>query len=178
MTRAPAGASPTETSSTLIAPDATPRLAAKARRPRCPPRFLDEWTLTGELRAARSDFLTNATQTGELLAVLLVAYVLKPVDHLTIETFLNGDVGHSCRWRGAMPVLHARREPDHIARMDFFDVAALLLDPAATCRDEERLPQGVRVPCRAGTRLECDTGRRSTPPGRLAETAGQCGPRR
>ena len=44
---------------------------------------------------------------------------------LPSSCFLNGDVRHGRGRRGAVPVLLARREPDHVARPDFLDRAAL-----------------------------------------------------
>src|SRR5258708_21878822 len=49
------------------------------------------------------------------LPVLLIADLFHPGDNLTVELFLNGDVGHGRGRRSPMPVLLARREPDHIA---------------------------------------------------------------
>jgi hypothetical protein len=49
---------------------------------------------------------------------LFVADLFQPVDGLAVELFLNGDVGHGRGGRGAMPVLLARRDPDHVARPD------------------------------------------------------------
>ena len=43
--------------------------------------------------------------------------------------------------RRPVPVLHARREPDHVTGVDLLDRAALLLNPAAAGRDDERLTQ-------------------------------------
>ena len=91
-------------------------------------------------------------------AILLVADLLHPVDHLAVELFLNGDVGHGRGRRGAMPVLLAGREPDHVAGPDLLDRAALALHPAAAGRDDQRLPERMRVPGSASARLERDAG--------------------
>ena len=56
---------------------------------------------------------------ADLAAVLVVGHVLQPIDHLAIQTFLDGDVRHCRRRRSAVPMLLARRKPDHIARPDF-----------------------------------------------------------
>lgn len=64
-----------------------------------------------------------------------------------------------------MPMLHATRNPDHIAWPDFFDWRAFELDPAETGRDDQRLAEWVRVPRGAGARLERDAG--TTDAGRL-----------
>src|SRR3954463_11711238 len=71
-----------------------------------------------------------------LRAVLLVRHFLHPVDGLAVELFLNGDVRHEGGGRRAVPVLLARREPDHVAGTDLLDRAALALHPAATGRDD------------------------------------------
>jgi len=80
--------------------------------------------------------------------------VLHAVDHLAVLLLLNGDVRHaSCR-RRAMPVLLARREPDHVTRTDLLDRAAFALNPAAASRHDERLAERMRVPCSPRTRLK------------------------
>ena len=60
--------------------------------------------------------------------------------------------------RGAVPVLLARLEPDHVARPDLLDRPALALDPAAARRHDQRLAERVGVPGRARARLEGDQG--------------------
>ena len=60
--------------------------------------------------------------------------------------------------RRAVPVLLARREPDHVAGPDFLDRPALALRPAAAGRHDQRLAQRVRVPRGPGARLEGDAG--------------------
>src|SRR4051812_37703409 len=94
-------------------------------------------------------------------AVLPVAHVFQPVDDLPVERLLDGDVRHGRGRRGSVPVLLARREPDHVAGTDLLDRAALPLDPAAAGRDDEGLPQRVGVPRGPGAGLECNarTGR-------------------
>ena len=92
------------------------------------------------------------------LAVLFVAHVFQPIDDLAVELFLDGDMRHGRGRRGTVPVLLARREPDHVAGMDFLDRAALPLDPAATGRDDQGLPQRMGVPRRPGPGLERDAG--------------------
>ena len=77
---------------------------------------------------------------------------------LPSSCFLDGDVRHGRGRRGAVPVLLARREPDHVARPDFLDRAAPALRPAAAGRHDQGLAQRVRVPCRAGAGLERDAG--------------------
>ena len=59
---------------------------------------------------------------------------------------------------GAVPVLLARREPDHVARPDLLDRAAPRAAPAAAGRHDQGLAQRVGVPCGAGAGLEGDAG--------------------
>ncbi|WP_435259572.1 hypothetical protein ACSBLW_07375 [Thioclava sp. FR2] len=65
---------------------------------------------------------------SELLAeVFGIAHMLHPSDDHPINRLLNSDVGHGdirCR---AMSVSFIGREPDHIARKDFFNSAAFTL---------------------------------------------------
>src|SRR5262245_1002526 len=88
--------------------------------------------------------------------VLFVADLLHPVDDLAVELLLNGDVRHSGGRCGAVPVLLARREPDHVARPDLLDRAAPALSQAAARRHDERLTERVGVPGGARARLERD----------------------
>src|SRR5487761_717213 len=90
--------------------------------------------------------------------VLFVADLFHPVDNLTVELFLNGDVRHGRGRRGPMPVLLTWRNPDHITRPDFLNRASPSLGPAATGRHDQGLAQRVGVPCRASARLESDGG--------------------
>ena len=63
--------------------------------------------------------------------ILLVADLFHPVDDLAVQRFLNGDMRHCRRRRGAVPVLLAGRKPDHVAWPDFLDRPAPALRPAA-----------------------------------------------
>jgi hypothetical protein len=47
--------------------------------------------------------------------VLLVADLLHPLDALTVEKFLNGDMRHAGRCRRSMPMLLTRRDPHNVA---------------------------------------------------------------
>src|SRR3954471_7150620 len=98
--------------------------------------------------------------TGRTLLrpVLLVAHVLQPVDDLAVERLLDGDVGHGRGRGGPVPVLLARREPDHVAGPDLLDRPAPAPHPAAAGRDDERLAQRVGVPRGPGAGLERDGG--------------------
>src|SRR5215472_9949662 len=90
--------------------------------------------------------------------VLFVADRFHPVHGPAVEAFLNGDVGHCCGWRGAVPVFLARLEPDHVAWMNFLDRSAPALYTPAASRHDQRLAQRVGVPCRPSAGLERDTG--------------------
>ena len=93
---------------------------------------------------------------------MFVADLFHPVGGLAVKLLLNGDMGHRCRCRGAMPVLLTWRNPDHIPRTDFFDRPAPTLYPAAACRHDQILAQRVGVPCCPGAGLERDTGAENT----------------
>src|SRR3954451_12293981 len=93
------------------------------------------------------------------LAILLVADVLHPVDHLAVDRLLDGDVRHGRRGRRPVPVLLARWEPDDVTGADLLDRPSLSLGPAAARRDDERLAERVRVPRRPCPRLDRDTPR-------------------
>ena len=93
-------------------------------------------------------------------AVLLVRHPFHPCDRVAVERFLDRDMAHGRRRRGAVPVLLAGFERDHVTRADFFDCAALALNPAETGSDDEDLPERMCVPRSARTRLECNQGHR------------------
>src|SRR5882672_7608253 len=87
--------------------------------------------------------------------ILFVTDLFHPVDRLAVELFHDGDMRHRRHRRCAMPMLLAGRAPDHIAGPDFLFGFAPTLRPAAAGRDEQCLPERVRVPCSASTGLEC-----------------------
>ena len=95
---------------------------------------------------------------GLRILVLFVADVLHPVDYFAVLLFLDGDVGHGRRWRGAVPVLLAGGEPDDVAGTDLLDWAAPALCPAAARGDDESLAERMRVPGSPRARLECHAG--------------------
>src|SRR5258706_11296583 len=99
---------------------------------------------------------------GSLL-VLLIADLLHPVHGLAVELLLNGDVRHRRRGCCPVPVLLARREPDHVAGPDFLDRPALALRPAAAGRHDQGLAEGMRVPRGARPWLERDARTGDTP---------------
>src|SRR5437899_6740958 len=89
--------------------------------------------------------------------ILVVADLFHPVHRLAIQLLLNGDVCHGRRWSRAVPVLLARRKPDHVARPNRLDRAAPSLRQAAAGGDDECLAERVRVPRRTGSGFERDT---------------------
>src|SRR5690348_637082 len=96
--------------------------------------------------------------------ILLVADFLHPMDGRAVERFLDGDVAQGRGRRGAMPMLLAGRDPDHIAGANVLDRLPLTLNPAATSRDNQGLAERMRVPRRTragleGDEVHADTGR-------------------
>jgi hypothetical protein len=102
---------------------------------------------TGTSRAGPRDELQSAL-------VLLVSNVLHPIDDPAVERFLNGDMRHRARWGGAVPMLLVRRKPDDVARPDFLNSSALVLRPADTRGDKQRLTKWMRMPGSASTRFK------------------------
>src|SRR5437667_1017789 len=85
----------------------------------------------------------TTTFPAMLLPILFVADSLHPVSGLAVEPFLDGDVRHGRRRRGAVPVFLARRERDHVAGSNLLDRAAPALRASAARRHDEGLTQGV-----------------------------------
>src|SRR5438309_11358040 len=67
-------------------------------------------------------------------------------------------MGHGRGGRCAMPMLLARRAPDHIAGPDDLDRAAPALNEPAARGDNQRLTERMRVPIAARARLERHVG--------------------
>src|SRR5439155_16834029 len=110
-------------------------------------------------RRARIVFLRgSAVPTPASAAVLLVGNLLHPLDGLPVKLFLNGDVRHGRGWRGPVPVLLTRRNPDHVARPNLLDRPTPVLGAPAAGRHDQGLPQGMRVPRGARAGLERDAG--------------------
>ncbi|MNE18562.1 hypothetical protein D3C80_1116050 [compost metagenome] len=59
-----------------------------------------------------------------------------------------------------MPVLVARRAPDHVTCTNLDNGFTFALGPAAARRDDKGLPQRMGVPGGAGARFEGDAGDR------------------
>src|SRR5690348_16432290 len=96
--------------------------------------------------------------------ILLVADLLHPIDRRAVELFLDGDVAHGRGRRGAVPMLLAGRDPDHITGANVLGRFPLALNPAATSSDDQGLTERMRVPRRAragleGDEVHTDTGR-------------------
>src|SRR5215469_1893456 len=53
---------------------------------------------------------------------------------------------HGCSWRRAMPVLHARRNPDYVALANLLNRPSPLLNPPCAVRDNQDLAERVRMP--------------------------------
>src|SRR5580693_5879033 len=64
--------------------------------------------------------------------ILFVADLFLPVNHFAVECLLNRNVRHGRRRRSAMPMLLARRKPNHVAGTDFFNRATLAPRSLAT----------------------------------------------
>jgi hypothetical protein len=72
-----------------------------------------------------------------------------------VQRFLDGDMSHCGRRRGAVPVLVARRAPYYIACANLDDWFAPALRPAAAgCHDQD-LASWVAMPCGSRTWFEC-----------------------
>jgi hypothetical protein len=98
----------------------------------------------------QADFL----RTGELF---VPRQSLDRVD-LTVEVFLNRAVRHGCCRAGAVPVLFAGRNLDHVARTNLLNCTTPTLYPAAPGGDDDSLTERMRVPRSPCARLECHAG--------------------
>jgi hypothetical protein len=87
-----------------------------------------------------------------------VADLFHPVNDLTVGIFLKGDIRHGCRGSSTVPGLYPRPKPHHVAELEFLNRTALTRHPAATSGHEKDLTQRMRVPRRARTGFEGDTG--------------------
>src|SRR5256885_6687490 len=96
-----------------------------------------------------------------LFPVLLIAYMLHPLHHLVVETFLDRDVCHGGAGSRAMPMFLARRGPNHITGTNLFNRSALALRPSAPRSHDQRLAERMRMPSGTRTGLEGDAGSRN-----------------
>src|SRR6478752_1227407 len=86
--------------------------------------------------------------------VLFVADFFHPFNRFTVEVFLNGNMGHGSRSRGAVPMLFTRRKPDYIAGTNLLDRFPFPLREPAALGDNESLAQWMRMPGGASAGLE------------------------
>ena len=84
--------------------------------------------------------------------------MFEPVDGLAVQLLLDGNVRHRRGRRCAMPVPFAGREPHNVARANLFDRVTIALHASATGGDDQRLPEGMRVPGGPGTGFKCHGG--------------------
>jgi hypothetical protein len=110
------------------------------------------WALARDL----SELSIGRHLTARSAPVLFISDVLHPLDHLAVKRFLNGDMSHRGRRRGAVPMFFVRRKPYDIARPDFLNRTAFALRPAQARRDDQCLTERMCMPRGASTRLECD----------------------
>ena len=89
------------------------------------------------------------------LPVLCVGDVFHPVDRLSVQALLDGDVCHAGRRCCSVPVLFTGREPDHIAGANLLDGSTLSLHPPAARRHYQSLAERMCMPCRPCAWLEC-----------------------
>lgn len=89
-------------------------------------------------------------------AVLFVADLLQPVDHLPIQRLGDRNVRHRRRRRCAVPVFLTGLEPHDVARPDLLDRSAFALRAPKPGRHEQCLSERMRVPGGSRARLEGD----------------------
>ena len=108
-------------------------------------------------RASRRRGLAPRSHSESSL-VLFVSDFFQPVDRLAIELFLNGDVRHGRCWGGAVPMLLARRERNHVAWPDLLDRASPALRAAAARGHDQRLAKRMGMPRCSSAWFEGNTG--------------------
>src|SRR3954453_22491487 len=96
--------------------------------------------------------------------IFLVRDLLEPIDDFAVERLLDGDMAHSGRSGGPVPVLLAGRTHDNIAGANFPFGATPALHPTAASSNDQPLTEWMGVPGAAGAWLEGhqpgrDTGR-------------------
>lgn len=82
----------------------------------------------------------------DLPPVLLIRNMLHPIHKPALKSLLDGNMRHRRTPRCSMPMLFPRPEPDHVPWMDLLDCIPRPLHPPAARRDDQRLPQGMRMP--------------------------------
>ena len=88
--------------------------------------------------------------------VLLLSHMLHPIHHLPIQPLLHRDMRHPGRSAGPMPMLFSRRKPNHIPRPNLLHRPTFTTNPTTTSRNNQRLPQRMRMPGRPCSRLKRD----------------------
>ena len=76
--------------------------------------------------------------------------------HFSVLFLLYRNVGHRRRRPRTVPVFFSRRKPHHITGANLLNGPTFALRPPATRRDDQRLPERMRVPRRARTGFKCD----------------------
>ena len=113
-------------------------------------------------RFSENDSSKEAEPRSGSASVLFVADLLHPVHDFAEQCLLDRDVCHCGRGCGSMPMLLARRKPDHVARPDFLNRTAPMLCQPNAPRDDQCLTEWMRMPCGAGARLKRDAGSANT----------------
>jgi hypothetical protein len=90
-------------------------------------------------------------------SVFLLADLFHPINVLTFERLLNGDMRQLVGRGSAVPMFHAWWRPYDVTLLDLLLYTALLLNPAGARRDDQDLSERMGMPCGARTRFERDT---------------------
>ena len=85
----------------------------------------DEGGIDGEAR--EGEVVQVAAEGRGAILGRHLQQVLPVQQRLAVLHLVDGDMAHSPVGGSAVPVLFARREPDHVTRADLFDRAALAL---------------------------------------------------
>ena len=88
-------------------------------------------------------FLLFGRRCGQ---IFLIADLFQPIDDLSVERFLNGDVAHPRRCSRLVPMFFAGRTHDHIAGADFPLRSVPTPHPAAAGGDDEFLADTLLWP--------------------------------
>src|SRR3954471_1013061 len=87
-------------------------------------------------------------------AILFVGDLLHPVHVLAADHVGDRDMAHGIGRCGSVPVLHTRRRPNDITRLDLPLLVALFLNPARSGCDDQNLASGMGVPSGPSARCE------------------------
>lgn len=138
----------------VVAPTTAPQTPVPAPLAQVSTTPMRATTVDAPMQPVQPALLATGTQPDLHTPILLVRHILEPVHRLSIERFLNGDMGHPRIGRCPMPVLFTRREPHHVAGADLAQFSAPALGEAAAGGDDQGLAERVRVPGRARAGLE------------------------